>query len=231
MSMSVEPVPETDQALSQLSPELVEALHGQMSRAQQIVPELVGVSLASTAEGVTFTFVASSDMVATLDAFQYLDGGPCVEAVRRGETVHVPDADALDETRWQLFSRAESVAGVSATLSLPVVTEGRVTGGVNLYASEAGAFQGHHDQLADVFGAWAAGAVTNADMMFQTRLEAAKTPARLDALDDIAKAVGVVAATQGVSTDEARTRLEHAGTLAGIATANLARAVLNDLTG
>jgi GAF domain-containing protein len=153
-----------------------------------------------------------------------------VDAVHRGESVHVPDADALDENRWELFSRAESVAGVSATLSLPVVEQGRVTGGVNLYASEAGAFQGHYDQLADVFGAWAAGAVTNADMMFRTRLEAAKTPARLDALDDIAKAVGVVAATQGVSTDEARTRLEHAGTLAGIATANLARAVLSDLT-
>jgi hypothetical protein len=65
MSMGVEPVPETDQALSQLSPELVESLQAQMSRAQQIVPKLVGVSLASTAEGVTFTFVASSDMVAT----------------------------------------------------------------------------------------------------------------------------------------------------------------------
>ena len=56
-----------------------------------------------------------------------------------------------------------------------------------------------------------------------------KLPARLEALDDIAKAVGVVAATQGVSTSEARTRLEHAGALAGIAPENLARAVLTDL--
>jgi GAF domain-containing protein len=205
------------------------ALQGQVTRAQEIVPELVGVSLASTTEGVTFTFVASNDMVATLDALQYLDGGPCVEAIHMAQLVHVPDADALDERQWELFSQGESAAGVESTLSMPVVTAGRVTGGVNLYASRAGAFRGRYDQLADVFGAWAAGAVTNADLTFRTRLEAARTPAKLEALDDIAKAVGVVAARQDVSTGEARTRLEHAGALAGIATENVARAVLSNL--
>jgi GAF domain-containing protein len=205
------------------------ALHLQVRQAQQIVPELLGVSIASTAEGLTFTFVASSDVVATLDALQYLDGGPCLEAVRGARVVDVPDADALDEQQWQLFAQGESAAGVRSTLSLPVVTENRVTGGVNLYASRAGAFHGRHHQLADVFGAWAAGAVTNADLSFRSRLEAAKAPAQLDALDDIAKAVGVVAARQGVSTSEAQTRLERAGTLAGIATEQLAQAVLSDL--
>ncbi len=229
----MEPIPETERALAQLapsgSPDLAKALQGQVTRAQEIVPELVGVSLASTTEGVTFTFVASNDLVATLDALQYLDGGPCVEAIHMAQFVHVPDADALDERQWELFSRGESAAGVESTLSMPVVTAGRVTGGVNLYASRAGAFRGRYDQLADVFGAWAAGAVTNADLTFRTRLEAASTPAKLDALDDIAKAVGVVAARQGVSTGEARTRLEHAGALAGIATENVARAVLSNL--
>ena len=230
---SVEPIPETQRALAQLSPggpaDLTAALQDQMSQAQRVVPELVGVSLASTAEGLTFTFVASSDLVATLDGLQYLDGGPCLEAVQRGEPLEVPDADALDEAQWALFSRAESAAGVEATLSMPVLTADEVTGGVNLYASRVGAFRGHYEQLAEIFGAWAAGAVSNADMSFRTRLDAVKTPARLEALDDIAKAVGVVAATQGVSTSEARTRLERAGALAGIAPENLARAVLTDL--
>jgi GAF domain-containing protein len=168
------------------------------------VPELLGVSIASTAEGLTFTFVASSDVVATLDALQYLDGGPCLEAVRGARVVDVPDADALDEQQWQLFAQGESAAGVRSTLSLPVVTENRVTGGVNLHASRAGAFHGRHHQLADVFVAWAAGAVTNADLSFRSRLEAAKAPAQLDALDDIAKAVGVVAARQGSARAEPR---------------------------
>ena len=233
MTGGVEPIPETQRALAQLSPggpaNLAAELQGQVSQAREVVPELVGVSLASTAEGLTFTFVASSDLIATLDGLQYLDGGPCVEAVRRGEPLEVPDAAALDENEWALFARAESAAGVEATLSLPVLTGDRVTGGVNLYASRAGAFGGHHDQLAAIFGAWAAGAVTNADLSFRTRLEAARAPAKLEALDDIAKAVGVVAAQQNISTTEAWTRLEHAGALAGIAPENLARAVLTDL--
>jgi len=229
----VEPIPETEQALAQLSTgaseDVATALQGQVARAQEIVPELVGVSLASTTEGLTFTFVASSDTVATLDALQYLDGGPCVEAIRVAQAIDIPDADALDERQWELFARGESAAGVEASLSMPVLTGGRVTGGVNLYASRPGAFRDRYDELADVFGAWAAGAVTNADLTFRTRGEAAKAPARLDAIGDIAKAVGVVAARQGVSTVEARTRLEHAGTLAGIATENVARAVLSNL--
>ena len=112
---------------------------------------------------------------------------------------------------------------------MPVLTGGRVTGGVNLYASRPGAFHDRYDELADVFGAWAAGAVTDADLTFRTRAEAARAPARLDAIGDIAKAVGVLAARHGVSTVEARTRLERAGTLAGTATDNVARAVLSSL--
>jgi GAF domain-containing protein len=233
MSRDVEPTPETELALAHLSDatpdDLVASLQHLVSRAQEIVPELMGASLASTAEGLTFTFVASSQLIATLDALQYLDGGPCVEAVRQRDIVEVPDVDVLDEGQWALFSRAESAAGVEATLSLPVLSDGRATGSVNLYASRSGAFLGRTEQLADVFGAWADGAVTNADLTFRTRLDAAKTPARLQALDDIDKAVGVVAGTQGVTTGEARTRLENAGALAGIATANVARAVLDDL--
>jgi len=229
----VEPVPETEQALAQLSShspdDVAGALRGQISRAQKIVPELVGVSLASTTEGLTFTFVASSEMVASLDALQYLDGGPCVDAIWDGRCVDVPIVDPLNERQWQLFSQGEAAVGVAATLSMPVLTAGRVIGGVNLYASRAGAFAGKQDRLADVFGAWATGAVTNADLTFRSRLEAAKAPARLDALDDIAKAVGVLAARQAVDTAEARTRLEQAGTLAGIATEKVARAVLNSL--
>jgi GAF domain-containing protein len=149
--------------------------------------------------------------------------------MRVAQSIDIPDADALDERQWELFSRGESAAGVEATLSMPVLTGGRVTGGVNLYASRPGAFHDRYDELADVFGAWAAGAVTDADLTFRTRAEAARAPARLDAIGDIAKAVGVLAARHGVSTVEARTRLERAGTLAGTATDNVARAVLSSL--
>ena len=60
------------------------ALHRLVLQAQEIVPERLKVGVASTADGLTFTFVASSEVVATLDALQCLDGGRFVEAVRGG---------------------------------------------------------------------------------------------------------------------------------------------------
>ena len=41
--------------------------------AAEIVPELVGLSFAVVADGLTFTLVASASMVADLDAAQYLE--------------------------------------------------------------------------------------------------------------------------------------------------------------
>ena len=86
------------------------------------------------------------------------------------------------------------------------------------------------ERLADVFGAWAGGAVTNADLSFTTRFEAAKTPGRVQALHTIDKAIGIIASTQSVSVGEARRRLDQAGALAGVAPDKVARAVLQELS-
>jgi len=228
----VEPLPETQAALSELtwaepSDVSVELQH-QVERAKEIVPELVGVSVTMLHDALTFTFVASSEAIAILDAVQYLDGGPCVEAVRHNRVIDDKEA-ALDERQWRLFTRAESVAGIASTLSLPVITEGRAVCGINLYASEAGAFRQRHQRLADVFGAWAGGAVTNADLSFTTRFEAAETPARVQALHTIDKAIGIIASTQAISVGEARRRLDQAGALAGVAPDKVAQAVLDEL--
>jgi hypothetical protein len=49
-------------------------------RAEAIVPGLVGLSLRETEEGITFTLVASNTPLASIDAAQYLDDGPCLAA-------------------------------------------------------------------------------------------------------------------------------------------------------
>ena len=52
----------------------------------------------------------------------------------------------------------------SSTLSIPLMSDGRVYGGLNLYGGTPRAFDGHHDELAELYGGWAGGAVTNADL-------------------------------------------------------------------
>jgi len=229
----VEPLPETRAALSQLSAlidaDLTADLDSLTEQARAVVPELVGVSLAVLREGLTFTFVSSDYDIAVLDAVQYLDGGPCVQAAMENREVTFESTDVLDEDAWVMFARAGAVAGIRATLSMPMTENGHVVGSVNLYAGGEHAFDGHREALAEIFGAWAGGAVANADLDFATRQQAVKGPATLQSNARIANAVGVIIAIQGVSAAEGRDRLEAAATLAGVPTLIIAEAILSSV--
>jgi GAF domain-containing protein len=193
---------------------------------ERIVPEIVGVSLSMVEDQLTFTMTATTGPVAELDGMQYLAGGPCEETLRTGTSHSYRAGDVIDEERWQLFARATAAQGVGSTLSLPILRDGVVVAGVNLYAATPDAFAGHHEALAEACGAWAGGAVKNADMGFSTRFQAAETPDRLrdDSLVD--RAVGIVMSRWGISPEEAEERLRDAAQRAGISDAQMARAVL-----
>jgi hypothetical protein len=226
----VEPVPESEEVLAQL-----EAIGGEGTKAKllamgrrvrAIVPECVGLSLGVLADGLTFTLVASSDEIASLDAVQYLDGGPCIVGAQDDEVIRVDHIDDLDEDQWRMFASSTAAAGIASTLTLPIMEQhGRVTGTVNLYASTPDAFDNHHDDLADVLGASAAKAVTNADLPFRTRLAAAQAPQRLNDEDQINIAVGVIAANQAVDLATARERLRTAAARAGVTEVQVAHAL------
>jgi GAF domain-containing protein len=184
------------------------------------------MSLAYLGEGFTLTLVATSTEIAILDAMQYLDGGPCVDAVAGEQVIEVADVDAMDESAWRLFSRATAATGIKSTLTLPIVAEGTVTGSVNLYAASGRAFTGHHQQIAEIFGAWAPGAVTNNDLSFTTRTTAQQAPQILRERMTLDTALGYLMASQGLSPDEARRQLEEAAARAGVTVSDLAKAIV-----
>jgi len=195
-------------------------------RATRVVPECVGLSLALLRYGLTFTLAATSTDIAGLDSVQYLDGGPCVQAAHESHEIDLDHGDLLDETRWQMYARASAAAGVRSSLALPLLDSGgTITGTVNLYASTDDAFGGHARRLAEALGASAAKAVTNADLSFSTRLEAAAAPGRLADQNDVDVALGIIAATQHVDITTARERLRQAASRAGITELQAARAV------
>lgn len=227
----MEPIPETVEALRELTRLGDETIARTLLRISRditrIVPEIVGVSLSAIDEGLTFTMTATAGPVAQMDAMQYLAGGPCEETVRTGEP-HLYRADEPDnEERWQLFARATAAEGVQSTLSLPILLDGDVVAGINIYASTVDAFNGKHAAIAEACGAWADGAVSNADLGFATRLEAAETPKRLREQTLLAQADGVLMAESNLSAEEARKRLQSAAQRAGITDAQMARAILN----
>src|SRR5215218_9904010 len=164
----MEPIPETHKALEELERYGDVELRGDLQRlteqAKQRVPGLVGVSLSLVTEDLVLTYVASDVDIAALDAVQYTDDGPCLEAIRQEAIIETDTEALLDEGRWQLFAQASAAAGIRSSLSMPFRLHGVVTGGVNLYAQRPDTFKEHVEQLADLFGAWAPGAVANADL-------------------------------------------------------------------
>ncbi len=194
-------------------------------RIHEVVPDCIGISLTALEHGVTVTLVASTELVEVLDAVQYLDGGPCEQSVRQHETVDVV-LDALDERTWQLFARAAAARGVASTLSLPLVEDDRVVGGVNLYGGSASCFDGEHERLAAIVGADAVAVVTNADLGFSTREAARAAPEvlRTTALIDIA--AGMLAAVQRAGPADARDRIRQAAARAGVTDRRVAEIVI-----
>jgi GAF domain-containing protein len=228
----VEPIPETVRVIADFGPFVIEhedLLAELLDKAQQVqavVPQCVGISVASNEDDVTFTLVATAPEIAVLDAIQYVAGGPCVEAAKTDEVLAYDQAGLFDEEEWQLFAQATAAAAVASTLSLPIVQDAHVIGGVNLYASTTTAFDGHHEAIAAIFDAWAPGAVTNADLSFTTRNIAEAAPDLLREDIDLSVAVGLIANQDRISIDHARQRLSEAARRAGVSQAQLAQTII-----
>jgi hypothetical protein len=228
----VEAIPETLEALDELDSflddddDLAGRLVAASDRAREVASGIVGVSLASRELGVTFTVVATDQEIATLDSVQYLASGPCVDAIEMGHGIATSSDGLLSESRWHDFARAGAAAGVQSTLTFPVVEGGEVVASVNLYGRDADTFEGLHGRLAEVFGGWAPGSVTNADLSFVTRSIAQEAPVRLRDRAVLDAATGVIAAQRGIPVEVARAQLEDAARRAGIPVVRLARVVL-----
>ncbi|WP_246861785.1 ANTAR domain-containing protein [Nocardioides sp. SYSU D00065] len=227
----MEPIPETVEVLRDLdgasgAGSLLDRLCGLADRAQAVVPDLVGVSIARQQEGLSFTLVATDRDIAVLDAVQYVAGGPCVDSAEAEEVREFSNVDPLDEERWQMFAQATAARAVRSTLTLPVVVDAPVVGTVNLYAASRRAFVGQHERLAEIFGALAAGAVSNADLAFTTRAEAEAAPGRVRDQMLVDVAVGLLAAQLEVDTHDAEERLHEAAVRAGVSPVELARHIV-----
>lgn len=224
----MEPVPETAEVLRSLGRtserDLASMIDGLAERVVAIVPSCVGISISLLDSGLTFTLVATSEQVASLDAVQYVTDGPCVASSVTSEEIQLDDV--LDEGRWQHFARAAAAQDVRSTLSLPLVAGGGVAGAVNLYAADPQAFVGREAQLREVVGGGQDLGVSNADLPFRTRESARRSPGTLDELDVVEQAVGFVMAEQRVGADEARRRLTDAADRAGIGVPSAARALM-----
>jgi GAF domain-containing protein len=195
-------------------------------KVRELVPDCIGMTVAMIEDELVLTLVATDADVAVLDAMQYLVDGPCIAAVRQERVLELNDEEVLDEEEWRIVALASASTAVKSTLTMPIKDGAEVTGSVNLYAASGHAFSGHHEELAELLGAWAPGAVANADLTFSTRQLAEDAPRRLRERARFDTAVGLLAAREELSLDEARARLVSSAARAGVSLSRIAQAVI-----
>ena len=159
------------------------------------------------------TAAATDDTALACDHAQYdADEGPCLQALRTSEVVHV--TDTTTEVRFPAFTRRAVDAGIGASLSLPLVVRGDGTGALNLYAEAKDAYARGDEELGRLFAAQSAVAISNAEVYWKTYNLAQNLQVALETRDVIGQAKGVLMATQKISSDEAfdllRRRSQHA---------------------
>jgi GAF domain-containing protein len=108
------------------------------------------------------TVAATDDVALALDHAQYDVGdGPCLTAAAERRTIRI-DVVATDR-RWPIFSQAAIDQGISCSLSVPLrLTDGDLSGGLNIYGDHANGFSESDEQVAAVFAAHASIVVANA---------------------------------------------------------------------
>jgi GAF domain-containing protein len=228
----VEPIPETRELLELLragaddDERLDVWLRTRARQVAALIPDCVGITIAMTGElGMTFTFVATTDDLRLVDGAQYLDGGPCEDAVTLDVRV---ESELFSERRWRLAALAGARSGVRSSLSLPIRVHGKAVGSVNVYGAYPTTFQGHGRALAALFGAAAEEAVSNADLPMTGVERARRSTEQVADEAALDTATGVLAERERLAVEDARQRLEDAAARAGVKAAALAKLILAD---
>ncbi|WP_323960615.1 ANTAR domain-containing protein [Arthrobacter sp. JZ12] len=85
------------------------------------------------------TVASSSEEAQNMDEIQYgFDDGPCLRAARGHTTVLVQDFEA--EHRFGNYTKAVIAHGIRSALGVPIIVEGAVDAGLDLYCREPGVF-------------------------------------------------------------------------------------------
>jgi transcriptional regulator with GAF, ATPase, and Fis domain len=139
--------------------------------------------------------VPSDPLVAELDALQTrFDEGPCLSALREHHTVEI--GDMTTEDRWPRFARAAAEHGVKSLLSFQLFVHSSNLGALNLYGSEAHAFDDDSRLIGSVLAQHASVAMAGAaaESQFQHAL---------NTRDVIGQAKGLLMQRNGVTGQHA----------------------------
>jgi GAF domain-containing protein len=199
-----------------------------VAQATRTTLEVDGAGLTLVHEDGPPRWVAATDAaMELLEQVQHDFGeGPCLQAYRQDQAVAVADLRAAP-----VWARIDAVVGqlhVCGVLSVPVRLGGQPIGTLDLYSTQPRTWTTHELAAAGEF-ATVAGELVHTSVALATReLEVAQLRQALTSRVWIEQAKGVLAATQGLSPDEAFGQLRRRARADSRKLAALAQEVVQD---
>ena len=160
------------------------------------------VSVTLIRDNKAQTAASTGDLALRSDKDQYASGhGPCLDAATAAATLSVPDM--AGETRWPQWTPQALHNGVRSSLSIGLPVQEAVTGALNIYATEPGAFDDDAVTLAQSFAGYAAVALANAHLYDTTATLARQMQAAMESRAVIEQAKGIIMGDRGCTADQA----------------------------
>jgi GAF domain-containing protein len=180
--------------------------------------------------GRPVTVACSDPEAARVDEVQYrLDDGPCLHAMRAGHLVRIDDT--ADQRRWPRFEELAASRGIRSCLALPLVTDGRPVGALNLYARSAGAFGEPETRRAESFARNASGAVALALRLASYAALTDQLRSSLASRSVIDQALGVIMAQERCTQARAFAILRTASQNTNVKLRDIASAIVTGVSG
>jgi GAF domain-containing protein len=205
-------------------------LHELAVLAARLVGGDLSCGMTMRSNGRPLTVACSDPVAAKVDAVQYeLDNGPCLHAMREGHVVRIEDT--TEKARWPEFERRAASHGIRSCLALPLRSEGRRVGALNLYARHAAAFGTTEARRAADLAENASGALTLAIRLASYAALVEQLRSSLVSRTVIDQALGIVMARENCTQARAFAILRSASQHSNVKLRDIASAIVTSVSG
>lgn len=197
--------------------------------AGRLVPGTDGVSIMTVHDGAPTAVAFDGAWARELDELQFEEReGPCLDATRTGGTFRVQDLE--QESRWPAYVARALPHGARSVVSVPLQSDGRLFGAMNLYARTPDAFDGEGVALAQVIAGHAGLASQVAAAFFRHKELAEQMREAMAGRAVIEQAKGVLMAQLKISADAAFDLLRDASQRSNTKLSRVAQSVVDSGT-
>jgi len=210
--------------------DLIEFLHLLADRTAGLMQaSAVGLLLAD--QRGNLEFVAGSDEnVKLLELFQIQNReGPCLDAFRSSRPVINADLRTAG-ARWPRFAPRATAAGFRSVHAFPLRLRNEVIGALNLFGSDVGAFDAADVQIVQAVADVATIGLLQERTIHRSEILTEQLQGALNSRIVIEQAKGAIAQAQGISVDEAFTKMRSYARRTNRRLSDIAHAVVTDLT-